>query len=198
MLPHWSLSTFDFEIARMENLSSSSPILLKIYVLVPIEHSDWQVAQHQHCDGMLAAETRETEFMVRYLLAPGDGGGEGTDMNYPELPRSQNVQLTQRGVRRYSATYGRGGIRWQRKRLWLECPAMFGRRILKHRSTCGSGCQKKTQPRVFGTYATCVVHSMVRSMVIRGNEIRDAIQRRRMSCEKWATLEILPMSLLMW
>ena len=49
---------------------------------------------------------------------------------------------------------------------------------------------KKTQPRAFGTYATCVVHSMVRLMVIRGNEIRDAIQRRRMSCEKWATLEI--------
>ena len=49
--------------------------------------------------------------MVQYLVAPGDSGGKGTDMNRPELPTSQNVQLTQRGVRRYSATYGRGGIR---------------------------------------------------------------------------------------
>ena len=74
------------------------------------------VSQHQHSDGMLTAETRETEFMVQYLVAPGDSGGEGTD-NYPELLTSQNVQMTQSAAifvdiwaQRNSATYGRGGI----------------------------------------------------------------------------------------
>ena len=42
--------------------------------------------------------------MVQYLVAPGDSEGEGTDMNYPELPTSPNVSTTD--AERGAAVFG--------------------------------------------------------------------------------------------